>query len=352
MSPVRIGVMSLAHVHAEHYLTRLLRLPGIELVGFSEPDHALAEEVSRSLGVRWFRRHEELLEQRPDGVVVTSENGRHAELVELAARAGAHVLCEKPIEVSLERARAMRDACRRHGVRFMTAFPMRFDPSVRAVREQLRAGALGRVLGVNGINHSEMPAVHRRWFADRALAGGGAVMDHTVHLVDLYRWYFDAEVTSVFAAVGNPLRPGEVDVDTAGLLLLTLSNGAFASVDCSWSRPPTYPRWGHLKMEIIGERGGISVDAFAQYLTVYSARGARHPAWVNWGSDPNDAMLAEFAASIREGREPSVTWRDGYEALRVALAAYESAAGGSVVNLERTHTESAGDSGGGGGGAS
>lgn len=86
-------------------------------------------------------------------------------------------------------------------------------------------------------------------------------------------------------------------------------------------------------MEIIGERGTLVLDAFAQALTVYAQNGARWPEWVQWGSDPNRAMIEHFVHCVRTGAEPEVTWRDGYEAMRVALAAYESAAKGGVVSL-------------------
>jgi predicted dehydrogenase len=157
----------------------------------------------------------------------------------------------------------------------MTAFPMRFAPSTRAVRTMLKNGELGRVLGISGINHSEIPKGHRTWFADKQLAGGGAVMDHTVHLVDLFRWFFDAEVVEGYAEVDNLFFRNELDVDTAGLILVTLSNGVQASIDCSWSRPTCYPRWGHLKMEFVGEQGTVVLDAFAQHLTLYSRGAAR-----------------------------------------------------------------------------
>jgi predicted dehydrogenase len=126
-----------------------------------------------------------------------------------------------------------------------------------------------------------------------------------------------------------------VDVDTAGIVLVTFENGVFASLDCSWSRPTTYPRWGHFKMDIVGENGFVVLDSMAEQFTVYSKHLPRNPTWVNWGSNSNQAMIEEFAASIREDREPSVTWRDGYEALRVALACYESAESGQPVSLER-----------------
>jgi len=343
---MRLGIMSFAHLHAEGFALDLQRAAGVETVGFSDPDRERGRRFAEAFGLRWFERHEELLAEGLDGVLVCSENARRRELVEMAAARGTHVLCEKPIETSLEDAKAMRDACDRNGVRFMTAFPMRFDASIRSARDALERGDLGQLHAVNGINHSEIPAHHRAWFVDPELAGGGAVMDHTVHLTDLIRWYTGSEVTEVYAEIGNPFRPGAVEVETAGLVTLGLANGVFASIDCSWSRPPSYPRWGHLKMELIGERGVLSVDAFAQALTAYSGggsgngagTGARNPEWLNWGGDPNQAMIDEFVASIREDREPLVGWRDGFESLRVALACYESAERREPVALEPTPT--------------
>lgn len=331
---MRIGIMSFAHVHAEGYIGNLRRAPGVELIGFSDPDPERGQRFAQVFNTRWFPTHEGLLAEKLDGVLICSENARHRELVEMAAQAKAHVLCEKPIEVTLADAQAMRDVCQANNVHFMTAFPVRFMPSARAVKAALDRGDFGRIYGVNGINHAEIPREHRAWFAQKALAGGGAVMDHVVHLADMFRWYFGCEVAEVYAEVDNPFYPGEVDVDTAGIVLLTMQNGVFASIDCSWSRPTFYPRWGHYKFEIVGENGFAVVDALSEYITVYSEKTPRNPIWVNWGPDGSQALINEFVASIREGREPSVTWRDGYEALRVALACYESAQTGQPAHLK------------------
>ncbi|MGA7128522.1 MAG: Gfo/Idh/MocA family oxidoreductase, partial [Chthoniobacterales bacterium] len=161
----------------------------------------------------------------------------------------------------------------------------------------------------------------------------GAAMDHIVHLADLLRWSFQAEIVEVYAELDNLFRAGDQQVDTAGLLLVKLSNAVQASIDCSWSRPTSYPRWGHLKMEVIGERGVAVMDSFAQHLTLYSKGAGRNPDWVGFGPDPNQPMIREFVDSIREQREPSVTWNDGYQALRVVLAAYESAQSNQPVGL-------------------
>ncbi len=331
---MRVGIMSFAHVHADGFLHTLRNLPDVEVVGFSDTDAERGKKFSELYNIKWFNTHEALLKEGVDAVVVCSENTNHRELVELAAEAGAHVLCEKPIEVTVKDAEAMHDACSKAGVNFMTAFPMRFDATIQALKGMLERNELGKLYAINGINHSEIPKAHRAWFAIKALAGGGAVMDHTVHLLDLYRWFTGSEVTEVYAEVSNPFYPGEIDVDSAGLVTLTFANGMFATIDCSWSRPPmVYPRWGHLKMELIGENGAVNVDAFAQHLNVYSKTAARPASWLGWGSDANAAMVQEFLASVREKREPAVTWRDGFEAMRVALACYESSKSRQVIKI-------------------
>jgi predicted dehydrogenase len=322
---IRIGILSCAHLHAEAYQANLKRIVGVDLVGFSHENPDEAHQFSERHGVRWFPRHQDLLAERLDGVLICAENANHLRLVEQAAAAGCAILCEKPIATSVSDALAIRRICQTNGVRFMTAFPMRFAASAQVVRGMLKNGELGQILGINGMNHSEIPDSHRAWFTDKKLAGGGAVMDHTVHLADLFRWYFEAEALEVYAELTDPLSRNGSEVETAALLLLTFSNGVHASIDCSWSRPPRYPRWGHLKMEILGENGAIVMDAFAQYVTLYSRGAMRNPSWIGYGPDPNQAMVEEFVASIREKRDPSISWNDGYQAMRVALAAYESA---------------------------
>ena len=321
---MRVGIISFDHLHAEAYQEILKDIPDLESVGFSHQDAKQGPELAAKFGLTWFPEHRELLATGLDGAIICSETDQHRALVEMAAEAGCHVLCEKPIATNLADAEAMFAVCQRCGVHFMTAFPMRFANSTVALRAMIRSGELGKVMGINGINHSEIPTGHRKWFGERDRAGGGAVMDHTVHLADLFRWIFDTEVTEVYAATNRIFSPPEVNVETAGLLLLKLANGLQASIDCSWSRPTFYPRWGHLKMEVVGEKGAAVMDSFAEHLALYSKGAVRNPSWVGFGLDPTRTMIAEFLASIRENRSPTVTWQDGYRALEVALAAYQS----------------------------
>lgn len=329
---MKIGIMSLAHLHAEAYLHNLRAVPGLEMMGLADEDPARGQHFAGKFNARLFPSYETLLAEQPDGVVVCSENANHRPLVEMAARAGVHVLSEKPLATNLPDAQAMVDVCRAERVILMTAFPMRFSAPLLEVKARLDDGSLGYVYGCNTTNQGQMPIKHRRWFVDKKLAGGGAVMDHTVHLADVLRWYLRSEVIEVYAQTNHILHANTVDVETGGLIMLTFENGTFASIDCSWSKPLNYPTWGGLTMELITERGLAMVDAFSQNLNIYNQKDSTHY-WSNWGSDANQAMIDEFVAAIREQRRPQVTGEDGYKALEVALAVYASAESGQPVKL-------------------
>ncbi|NOX63568.1 MAG: Gfo/Idh/MocA family oxidoreductase [Chloroflexi bacterium] len=328
---MKLGILSFAHLHAESYAHQLKTLPDVEFIGIADDDRARGERFANAYDVPFFESYEALLAEKPDGVIICSENARHRPLVELAAAAGVHAMCEKPLATTLEDGQAMLEACQRAGVILMTAFPMRFSAPILEVKSLIDQGALGKILAVNSVNQGQMPKRYRDWFVDKELAGGGSVFDHTVHLADVLRWYLDAEVVEVYAQTNRIMHRDEVEVETGGLLLVTFENGTFASIDCSWSRPMNYPTWGGLALDLIGEKGVVNVDAFSQNLTAYHQTDP--PAWLPWLSDPDRAMVSEFMAAIREARTPRVTGYDGYKAMEVALAAYRSAELGRPVSL-------------------
>jgi predicted dehydrogenase len=323
----RIGILSFAHHHGEAYIHNLRSLPQVDLIGVADDDLARGQRIANLHGATFFSSYEELLATSPDGVVVCTENSRHRPLVEMAATAGVNILCEKPLATTLEDAQAMIDICDRHGVLLMTAFPMRFSAPLQIVKASLDAGEFGRVYCFNATNQGELPTKHRQWFVDPELAGGGALMDHTVHLVDIMRWFLGKEVTEVYAQANHIFHADEVVVETGGLEMITFENGVFATIDCSWCRPPYWPTWGGLTFEMVTERGAVAVDAFRQNLVVYRHDWQR-AGWSYWGSDSNQTMIGEFIQAIHEGRPPLVTGVDGLRAVEATLAAYRSARSG------------------------
>lgn len=329
---LRIGILSFAHLHAEGYIGCLRSSQGVEMIGIADDNAERGRHFAGQFNARYFENYAALLAEKPDGVVICCENVRHRELVEMAAAAGVHILCEKPIATTLEDCRAVLKVCEAAGVRLMTAFPMRFSAPAMQVKAALERGEIGAVRCANCTNQGENPDHHRAWFSDKKLAGGGAAMDHTVHVVDMLRWYLGSEVTEVYAEIDNLFYKDSLDIDTAGLIMLSFANGVFATLDCSWSRPRYYPVWGNVKIDLICERGVLQTDYFNQNLTVYSEK-LKRPAYTFWGSDPNQVMINEFAASIREKRASAVTGLDGLKAVEVALAAYRSAQEHQPVKL-------------------
>ena len=200
------------------------------------------------------------------------------------------------------------------------AFPMRYSVPVAHVKQQVDQGLLGRILLLNGTNHGKNPG---GWFVNPSLSGGGAVMDHTVHVVDLMRWYTQSEVREVYAEIDTRFHP--IGTDDTGLLTFEFENGIIAGLDPSWSRPPrSFPTWGDVTLEIVGTEGVTHLDAFAQHLVHYHEALGRTQ-HLNWSDDPDTRMLKSFFTCIRDGRPPLASGRDGLLATEVAWAAYESA---------------------------
>ncbi|MCA0453788.1 MAG: Gfo/Idh/MocA family oxidoreductase [Chloroflexi bacterium] len=338
---MRIGILSFAHLHAENYMAVMQKMPDVEVVGIADENMERGQYFAKMFNVKLFDSYAALLAEKLDGVIVCSENSKHLPLVKLAAEAGVHVLCEKPLATTVADAQAIVDICKKAGVLLMTAFPMRFSTVALEIKKLIDSGKLGQIYGFNTTNQGALPEFHqgenlpflkRDWFVDKALAGGGAITDHTVHLADMLRWYLQSEVVEVFATTNAIMHAAKVSVETGGLVMLTFANGVFASVDCSWSKPAYYPTWGGLTMELVAENGLATMDAAKQYTTVYSQKIGR-PLWYGWGSDSNAGMLREFVDAVNGKRTPAVTGEDGVKAAEIVTAAYESAATDQPVKL-------------------
>jgi len=323
---MRVGVWSLAHLHAAAYLDVLAGRRDVAVVGLSDEDAERGERCAGERGLAWFPAPDDLL-ARVDAVIITSANADHRAMALRAADAGVAVLLEKPIATTLADAQDIVRAFERHNLTLAVAFPCPFSPAFATLQESVRAGRLGRLLAVRATNRGTMPG---GFFTDLARSGGGAVIDHTVHVADLLRRLTGSDVRRVYAQIGHGLFHQEWD--DSGILTLDLADGTFATLDCSWSRPASYPTWGDVTLRVIGERGNASADLFAQHLTRYPAEPLP-PRWEPWGDDLNALMLGDFLAAVREGRRPRSNGIDGLRALEVALAAYRSAASGAPVEI-------------------
>lgn len=324
---MNIGIISFAHMHAYSYAASLCKMQDVNISGIYDEDEERGQQAADTFNTVFLRSLNDLLALDIDAVVICSENAKHKEHVIRSASAKKHILCEKPLSVSQEDAIEMIEAVRQHQVFLQVAFPVRFNTSIVEAKEIIDAGKIGEVLAVKGTNRGTSPG---GWFVDKALSGGGAVIDHTVHVVDIIRWVLKTEITEVYAEVDHAFT--DDDIDDCGMVTLQCENGAFATLDCSWSRNPTFPTWGDVTMEFVGSKGTLSVDAFKQDVKVYDENGV---SWEYWGDDMDFLLLEHFIHSLREGKRPEITEMDGMRALEVALAAYQSSDTHQPVALDR-----------------
>ena len=141
---MKIGIMSFAHLHAEAYIHNIQKSPGVELVGLADAEASRGRQFAQAYDTHYYPEYPALLEAA-DAVIICSENVYHRPLAEMAAAAGVHVLCEKPLATTLADAQAIIDACRSAGVTLMTAFPMRFSAPIVQLKQNIDQGNLGKV---------------------------------------------------------------------------------------------------------------------------------------------------------------------------------------------------------------
>ncbi|WP_375399568.1 Gfo/Idh/MocA family protein [uncultured Amnibacterium sp.] len=336
---MRVAVMSFAHVHAASYIGHLLGACDIEVLT-CDPGGIAAEgelprgvEFAKQLGAAYVDSYEELFAWRPHAVVICTENSRHVDAVRLAVRAGAHVLCEKPLATSTADAEEIVRLCDDAGVLLMTAFPIRFTQAFAELTARIAAGEVGDVLGVLGTNNGKIPTGDRRWFTQSIWSGGGALVDHVVHCADLLDVLLGEAPVSV-RAVSNGVLHGDLDleVETGGLVTLRYPSGVFATIDCSWSQPLNAAVWGDVELQVTGTRGSLSMRAMSRYVGGTLADG---PAWVPFGLDFDGAMIDHFLHSVRTGSRPAPDGAVGLRTTQIVEAARLSAGTGAVVELRQ-----------------
>lgn len=315
---MKIGIMSFAHSHAYSYANVIKKISDVKLVGIYDDDVARGIKAGERYNTTFYRKQADFLNQSMDAVIICSENNKHKSMVINAAKAKKHILCEKPIATNVEDALEMIQACNDNNVILQIAYPVRFSAPIQELKEMIDRGELGDIVACRTTNRGRSPG---RWFIDKDKSGGGAVLDHTVHMVDIMRWYLNAEVTEVEAIVDSYFH--DSDIDDVGLLTLEFGNGVIATHDASWSKFDEYPTWGDITIEVIGTKQIVKCDALKEHLKVYGTniKSLKH---VFFGNDMNLGLVKDFINCIKEGREPSITGFDGLKSLEVSLAAYEA----------------------------
>lgn len=327
MDKIKIGVISFEHMHAVSYTNALKNIPQVELAGIADSDLERGTKMAEAFNTTYYKDYKDLLNTDIDGVIVCTCNKLHAETVVAAAKAKKHIIVEKPFATNYEDAEAMINAAKENNVKLLTAFPMRFNQAVIEAKQAVDRGEIGEILCITGINHGKIPS---GWFLDKDLAGGGAVMDHTVHVADLMNWFTGSKCKSVYAESGELIH--NKGIDDCGIVNVEFENGVFGTIDCSWGHHKNYPIWPEVYMEIVGTKGVLEVEAFRQTERVYSVKNNSIDDEM-WADGGDDGLIKEFIKVIEAAKKGEdlkdshyASGIDGKRAMEIALSAYKSSA--------------------------
>jgi len=341
-----VGTGVIAAMHADAIAT----LPGARLV-------AVTDVASQAASAFAAARHcaadpsLDVLLARPDVdvVCVCVPSGLHAEVGVRAARAGKHLVVEKPIDVTLASADRLIEATRAASVALTVISQHRFDPDLIELKRLLGAGALGRpVLGEASTKWYRRQAYYdgAAWRGTWAM-DGGSLMNQGIHYVDLLRWCMGpvTEVTAVCATQAH-----QIEVEDTALAIVRFGSGAVGTILSSTAAFPGFPQ----RLEVTGTDGTVTIEDGRIVRRAFGARSgsgdsggsldsSAEPRAADSGSNPaaigvasHAAQIADLLAAIEEGREPAVNGEAGRDALEIVCAVYESARTGRPVRLTGT----------------
>ncbi|GAA0240057.1 Gfo/Idh/MocA family protein [Haladaptatus pallidirubidus] len=332
---VRIGICSTAHLHADSYAASLTELSNAEFVGVTDVGDYVDDTLAKAdeYGVDYLEPDE--LFTKVDGVIVCSTNADHATWVTRAADAGVDVLCEKPLAPTVAEAQEMVNLCRESDINLGVAMPLRFCQPVRNAKTALENGVLGELQFLSGTNRGQMPG---GWFVDSNASGGGAVMDHSVHIIDIVRWITGENVQEIYAEIDT--RFHDISVEDVNLLSMKLTDGTEFVLDGSWSKPDEWDFWGDATLRFVGTEGIVSIDCFDQKIKQTRDTGDPGIQSVYWGSNPDEGLIVDFVTAVAENRPPLKTGADAVNDVAVVEAAYQSAEQTKSVAIETEETTS------------
>jgi len=335
LEKVRVGVVGAGFFgenHARVYSESLLA----ELTTIVDVEPERARNVANKYNAKsWYASVDEMLEKEDvDAVSVTTPEFCHREPAVLAAEVGKHVFVEKPIAHTMEDAAAIVDSARKHRIKLMVGYLLRFDPRYAEGKRQIEDGTIGEVLSIWARRAGRIVVPQR--VADWS----NPIFYMSVHDIDLMNWYVNSTVERVYAeATMKMFKDKGVPVPDIVLALMRFRNGVTASLEVNWCRPVAWQYPLESRLHVSGTKGVVYVDIYDQGLNIFSESGHVCPDMIHWPVTNNRLTgdlkeeVNHFLECIILDKEPLVTGEDGIESLRVALAIMNSLKTGDVVEL-------------------
>jgi myo-inositol 2-dehydrogenase / D-chiro-inositol 1-dehydrogenase len=318
----RIGAIHAANIAAH---------PNARLNAIVETDRAAAERLAGRYGAVLRDQPEALADPAIDVVLIASSTDSHADLVEVAARAGKAIFCEKPLDLDRRRAAACAAVAEECGVPLMVAFNRRFDPHFARLEREIRGGRIGQAEILRITSYDPAPPTIE--FVRRS---GGIFRDMMIHDLDMACWLLGEEPIELFATASVMVDPaiGEAgDVDTA-VVTLRMKSGALCQIANTRRAVYGYDQ----RIEVLGSKGGISAENVVESTVVFSgAEGIVSdkplPFFLQRYAEAYRRELDHFITAVSSGVAPLVGAKEGIRALALADAAVESARIGQAIKL-------------------
>lgn len=336
------GVIGCGRIAAKHF-EAIAALPEAELTAVCDVVLERADRSAVTHGARGYYNYEELLKRSDvDIVTIATPSGTHAEIAVAAAKAGKHVLVEKPMAMRSADMTRMISICRMAGVKLGVIHQNRFNPPVRALRAALEAGRFGK------LTHGQATVRWQRgeeYYAQAPWRGtkaqdGGVLMNQSIHAIDLLQWML-GEVESVFGYKRTALRP--IEEEDVAVAVLRFRGGALGVIEAAAT---IYPHNIEETLNVFGETGsvilgGVAVNRVevwefagdggaAEREAMLAGREAEPPNIYGFG---HTALFADMAAAVRDDRPPAVPGEEGRKAADIVLGIYRSAETGQPVTL-------------------
>lgn len=334
------GVIAETHARALEQLEK----EGCVLYACCDIIKEKAEAFAQRHGVSKIYDNDEAVLADPavEVVCVCVPSGTHGEICIMAAEAGKHIVCEKPLEITPERAMEAAAAARRCGVKMQSIHQRRMMPAAIAARDAIRKGKLGRIcLAEAQLKYYRDQAYYDSagWRGTWDQDGGGALMNQGVHGVDLIFWMLGGEIDTVYGRAVTLAR--DIDVEDTAAAVVQMKDGSLCVIESATTAYPGYST----TFAIYGEKGTILFDdgGVREWNFIDEADAPPRPgAGVEVGGsksnvditiDGHVALLRDMAEAVREGREPVLPPEDAVLAVKVICSIYESTRTGRPVHF-------------------
>lgn len=346
-APLGFGIIGLGLI-ADFHARAIAEAAGAKLVAVCGRDAGKARAFAASYGENIFSTNDlTALLARPevDAVCIATPSGAHLEPTLAAARAGKHIVIEKPIEITLARMDELLTGVAATGVKLMPIFQARFGEGARTVKAAVEAGRLGRLsLASAYVKWQRTPAYYAdSWHGTFALDGGGALINQAIHAIDLLQW-FAGLPTEIFSWNTRRVHTG-IEVEDTAVATLRYADGALGSIEATTA---AFPGWAR-RIELCGENGSIVLeddriirwDFRAPQSGDEAILSAKADDSMRSGAGSPGAMshqghlrqIENLVAAIHEGASLAVDGAEARKAVALILALYRSAQSGQSVHL-------------------